>query len=117
MIFPTLVYRCPGTHQCKGGTFDYAPAADAAELHALIKDGWYPTLPMAQDPSATDIEGYLQTLDILEGGEAEPESPTLKELSREALEAKAKELGVKFNKQVKDKMLIARIEEMQAIEE
>lgn len=115
MKFPNMVYRCPGTHQCRGGTFDYHSVGDEYELTQLIKDGWYPTLLFAQDPSGFELEDFLK-----EEGHTEPEksgnednSPDpyagFKDLPREELKAKAKKLGVGFNKNTKNETLIERI--------
>ena len=47
MKFPNMVYRCPGSHHCKGGSFDYASVRNEAELHQKLADGWFVTLPEA----------------------------------------------------------------------
>lgn len=44
VVFPSLVYRCPGNHQCKGGTYSYKPVNDYEELAEAIKSGWHETL-------------------------------------------------------------------------
>ena len=44
---PTLVYRCPGPHQRKGGTFGYMPTYSKAEWEAHLEKGWFKTLPEA----------------------------------------------------------------------
>jgi hypothetical protein len=44
---PTHVYRCPGTHSRKGGTFDYRGVTTDAQLSEALEDGWYETLPEA----------------------------------------------------------------------
>lgn len=44
---PTLVYRCPGSHPRKGGTYDYVPANDQDEYDLLLKSGFHATLPEA----------------------------------------------------------------------
>ena len=54
MKFPNMVYRCPGSHHCKGGSFDYASVRNEAELHQKLADGWFVTLPeaMGEKPAA-----------------------------------------------------------------
>lgn len=42
--FPTIVYRSPGKHHCKGGGFDYRSVSDKSELDASLKSGWHETL-------------------------------------------------------------------------
>lgn len=95
MSFPTIVYKCPGIHQCPGSTYSYKGAADDAELGALLADGWCRTLPDA-------LGGKL-----VEDAAEEPGddfAPT-----REELEAKAEELGIKFDGRTTDAGLLRRI--------
>lgn len=49
MIFPTLVYKCPGPHKKTGKlpTYDYRGAADMEQFDALIAKGWAPSYPEA----------------------------------------------------------------------
>lgn len=49
VVFPSFVYRCPGNHQCNGGTYSYKPVNDYDELGEAIKSGWYETLPEAME--------------------------------------------------------------------
>ena len=118
MKFPNLVYRCPGTHQCPGGTFDYHPVNSEAELTQLVKDGWFPTLPFAQDPEGFDLEKFLkehiEPEVVLEPVNSPDPDPNYKDLTRAELEAKAKELGIGFSKNIKDETLAERI--IQALE-
>lgn len=120
MEFPNLVYRCPGTHQCPGGTFSYHPVNNEGELENLIKEGWYPTLPFAQDPGSFDLDEFLKVEEDIDP-EDDLQTPdpgagvTFKDLSREELEARAKELGIGFNKNTKDETLAERI--IQAMED
>lgn len=120
MKFPNLVYRCPGTHQCKGGTFDYRQVLDEDQLVDAIKAGWYPTIEAAQDPSGFDVEEFLKQDQGPEYQEPEPSPspdphPEFKDLSREELELRAHELGIKFSKNIKDETLAERI--IQALEQ
>lgn len=109
MKFPNLVYRCPGTHHCRGGTYDYHPVNDDAELSALIKDGWYPTLPFAQDPGGFDLNNWLKQEGIISIDDTRTPDHSLNALSRFDLIAKARELGISFNKKTKDETLKERI--------
>ena len=45
--FPTMVYKCPGSHQCQGGTYHYKAAKDAQQMAELAKTGWHPSLEAA----------------------------------------------------------------------
>lgn len=88
MNLPTLVYRCPGDHHCAGGTYAYLGVSEQPQLDAALSGGWFLTLPEAI------------------AGEAEDGSaPT-----RGELEAKATELGIKFDGRTTDKALAAKIE-------
>lgn len=41
MPFPIFMYRSPGAHQCKGGTFEYTVCNDITDYNRLISNGWY----------------------------------------------------------------------------
>jgi hypothetical protein len=92
-MFPTIVYRCPGVHQCAGGTYDYAAAKDQAAFDSLIGSGWAATLPEAQG----------EELEV----KAEDEAPA----TREELEVKAEELGIKVDGRKSDATLAREIAE------
>ena len=47
MEFPTLLYRCPGMHQCEGGSFSTLQVQDDKESATALKAGWCETLPEA----------------------------------------------------------------------
>jgi hypothetical protein len=98
MDFPTLVYRCPGPHWGPPGTtYQAEPVVDASDLAAALSAGWFATLPEA-------VEAFLTP-------PSEPASETADEapLTRESLEAKALELGVKLDKRWGDKRLMEEI--------
>lgn len=119
MKFPTIVYRCPGVHQCPGGTFDYKSANNEGELASLIKTGWFPTLPFAQNPGGFNLEEFLKPLPELvvkppQVSSPPPvlrpdPSPKFKDLSRRELESRARDLGIGFSKNIKDETLAERI--------
>jgi len=93
MNLPTIVYRTPGTHFASTGTYDYRGADTLDQLEALRADGWFLTLPEA-----------------IAGKDEEPvddSAPT-----REELEVKAAELGIKFDGRTTDKSLAEKIEYM-----
>lgn len=93
-MFPTIVYRTPGAHQRAGGTYSYQGIADAETLESALADGWFRTLPEAIDGKHDDATGH-----------EDEEMPT-----REELEAKAKELEIKFDGRTTDKSLAEKIE-------
>jgi 23S rRNA G2445 N2-methylase RlmL len=91
MIFPTIIYKCPGKHHCKGGTYDYIQVKTKEDFEAKLKDGYFETLPeaMGEEPAIDKVS-----------------PPT-----REELEAKAKELDIGFNNRTTDKSLSKKIED------
>ena len=95
MEFPTLVYKDGGPHQRPGGTFDYKRIVNDDQLAAALADGWFLTLVEATQPAAVDPE-------VLLDDDAPP--------TREELEAKARELGIKFDGRTSDKALAAKIQ-------
>lgn len=96
LIFPTLVYQCPGIHQCAGGTYGYRQVKNPKELADAFDAGWFATLPEA-------IDGKHAQAESLAPDESAP--------TREELERKAGELGIKFDGRTGDKRLTALIEE------
>lgn len=95
MSFPTLVYKSPGNHfGPDGSTYNYAGVNDQAELDKRLKEGW----------SLTLLGAIGCKLD--ESDESDDDStPT-----REELEAKATELGLKFDGRTSDAGLLKKID-------
>lgn len=89
--FPTIVYKTPGPHACTGSTYAYRGVADDAELDAALSGGWFKTLPEA-----------------IAGDHEEPVDNSA--LTRAELEAKATDLGIKFDGRTTDKILSGKIE-------
>lgn len=108
MEFPTLVYRCPGNCQRKGGTYAWLPVKDEAQLDAALADGWFVTLPeaiQAHDlPQKPAIAPVIEALIVADAADNAPPN-------RDELEQKAKELGIKFDGRTSDKKLAASITE------
>ena len=96
MEFPTLVYKDGGPHQRPGGTFDYKRIVNDDQLAAALADGWFLTLVEATQPAAVDLA------EIASNDDAPP--------TREELETKARELGIKFDGRTSDKTLLSKIE-------
>lgn len=95
MSYPRLVYRCPGNIQRAGGTYDHKPVADDDENSAALADGWFATLPEAIEGKSVDAQAK------------EYDAPP----TREELETKAKELGIKFDGRTTDAKLGKLIDE------
>lgn len=91
MEFPTIVYKNGGPHQRLGGTYSFKPAKDESEYSSLLEDGWFPSIPEA-------VAGKVN--------EDENAPPT-----RDEMEVKATELGLKFDGRTSDKKLLAMINE------
>ena len=94
MEFPTIVYRVPGKHLRPHGTYDYAGANTQEEFDAKLSEGWYESLPAA-------IEG--KSSEAVLDDSAPP--------TREELETKATELGIKFDGRYSDKKIAQMIDE------
>ena len=104
--FPCLVYRCPGPHIGPPGTTYVAEsAANESELAAAISAGWFATLPEAVEaflrPAAASVESTEPATEP-----AHDDAPP----TREELEAKAAELGVKVDKRWSDKTLMEKLD-------
>ena len=102
MEFPVFVYRCPGAHfGPPGATYDSAIAEDSKELEQLLEDGWSESLVKAVDKFLNPSKS------VDDSTESVDDSP----VTREELELKARELGVKFDGRTTDALLLKRIEE------
>ena len=104
----TIVYKCPGFHSRPGGTYDFK-GVDSETIEDALNEGWFKTLPEAIEGKHI-IEGVFEetkdeipSIEVseLKGDEAPP--------SREELEQKAKELGVKFDGRTSDRKLLELI--------
>lgn len=103
MEFPRFVYKDKGPYERAGGTYDATMVEDEAEHIAAIKAGWFGNLQEAIDsPNVGHVEPIVSGPDHTEPADDAP--PT-----REELEAKATELGIKFDGRIGDKKLTALI--------
>jgi hypothetical protein len=91
--YQDMVYRTPGPYSRQGGTYDTMGVSSRAAHDAALANGWFNTLPEA-------IAGKTSLVEVKENA-----PPT-----REELEQKARELGVKFSKNTKDEQLNELIE-------
>lgn len=94
MEFPRLVYKTPGPNPIKGGSYAFIAVADNEGLKAALREGWFSTLPEAVECAYVDN-------DVIPDDEAIP--------TRQEMELKARELGIKFDGRTGDKALLKRI--------
>lgn len=103
--FSEVLYKCPGIHQCPGGTFNWLGVKSKAEMDNALRNGWFRTMPEA-------IEAYHSIKKPVSVKVPEPvipednAPPTLEELRM-----KAGELGIKFTESTKYATLLRKIEE------
>lgn len=104
MEFPTLVYRDGGPHQRPGGTFDYRPVNDKQQLQAALAEGWHCSVPEA-------IEAGRKPAPEPAAQVAPDQSPPQNSgpPDRQALEAQAKQLGIRFDGRTTDRKLAEAI--------
>ena len=98
MEFPSMVYKVPGKHVRPYGTYDFAGVKNAEELQAKLKDGWFSSLSEAIEPK--------KVKPVSEAVKADDIAPP----SRQELEEKATELGIKFDGRFSDKKIAQLIE-------
>src|SRR5262245_53791558 len=91
--YQEMVYRCPGPYQRPHGTFDTLGVNSKDEHEQALKDGWFNSLPEA-------IVGKTAVVEL----PSDSAPPT-----RDELEQKAKELGIKFDKKTSDEVLTEKI--------
>ena len=96
---PTIVYKNKGPHQRTGGTYSYLGVNTEAEYLAALENGWVPTLAEVVDPA--------QKQDDNKNNIPEDDAPA----TRQELELKATEMGIKFDGRTPDKKLSSMIDE------
>ena len=125
--FPCSVYQCPGNNIVKGGTFRYVNVDNQADLDGLLGSGWFMTVREAMDAyngvdeqPEPELEPEVEIIEEVvepepkpepepEAIDAEVEYPI--QPTREELEMKANELGIKYDGRTTDKKLQQRIED------
>ena len=118
--FPTLVYRAPGSSQhSSGGRYRYRGAANQAEYDALLAEGWHSTILAAvvaagdrafahnRKPAGLLAKARAKLAEQAPVVKAEDDAPA----TRVEMEAKAIELGIKFDGRTTDARLLAKITE------
>ena len=95
MNYPTIVYKCPGQHQRPGGTYSYLGIDSEDELKVALSGGWHLTLEEAIEPNKA-----VRNDDPIES------KPT-----RDEMNQKGAELGLKFDGRTSDKKLLKMIED------
>ena len=89
----TMLYRYPGKHDIHGDKFDYVIVEDD-KLEETLENAWYRTTAEAKEKSPLNVHPPADS------------APT-----REELEIKATELGIKFRSNTKDETLSKKIQE------
>lgn len=132
MIFPLLVYRCPGPHLKPGqGTYDYAQVKTQDELDAKLTSGWFTTFIEAKEAAgeialskkplkksarrlkpSRPLDGVNRRLmpkptEQIQESVEEPSDD--QPVTRAELVTKATELGLTFSKRTSDEKLLAMI--------
>lgn len=133
-VFPAIIYRSPGQQRKPGGgTYDFVGVQTQDGLDAKLATGWFPTAAEAIEAAGENAGGFkkpkpkwaikpikkkkppkpldwreqakaAQTVATVVEQEPEPINDDA-EPTRAELEAKATELGVRFDGRTKDKKL------------
>jgi len=101
--FPALVYKAAGKYVRPNGTYDFTGVVDAEDLAKKLADGWYPSIEAAVEakkPQQKPVEPV-----------SEPSVDDNAPPTRQELETKAAELGIKFDGRYSDKRIGQLIEE------
>lgn len=119
----TMLYKHPGPHEMHGDHFDYT-IVDANEEGAIdqaIADGWHLTTDEAKgvakevDPETTrafpDSDVDFRTIADVDRETKEENAKLNAPPTREELELKANELGIKFAANISDEKLAVKIHE------
>ena len=101
--FPALVYKSEGKYVRPNGTYDFTGVVDAEDLAKKLSEGWYPSIEAAvagKKPAQKPVEP-------VSGPVLDDDAPP----TREELEAKAAELGIKVDGRHSDKKIAQLIDE------
>jgi hypothetical protein len=103
MEFPALVYKAEGKYIRPHGTYDFVGVNDQQELEQKLSEGWFESLEAA-------IEGKTAAPEPVKAV-SEPVLDDFAPPTREELETKATELGIKFDGRYSDKKIAQMIDE------
>ena len=101
MEFPRIVFKCPGDLPRQGGTFKVLQVADDVSHADAVADGWFSSLPEAIE--SHDNPKPVAVVDVA--------ADVVEQESRESLESRAKEIGIKFDGRTSDAKLSRLIAE------
>lgn len=108
--FPAFVYKGRGKYQRPGGGYDYLHVKDETELKNALADGWFETLEAAVEaikPKKFAEAPVSKPAEPVSGPFVDDDAPP----TRGELEAKAIELGIKFDGRFSDKKIAQLIDE------
>lgn len=118
-MYPKMVFKCPGVHSLAGGkSYDHELVHSDEEAREAAKQGWFLTVPEALNGVATLIPAAVEEVPLNLDAEIFEEDKSLENLdtensdappTRDELEAKATELGIKFSKKTTYDQLSAAI--------
>lgn len=135
MEYPTIVYRGFGPHSRKGGGFSTLGVEDDVALDAALSDGWFATLPEAiadhdklppvsapvsapvvapviDEPAVLEADPVVEQTDPVPG----PSIPDdVLPPTREEIEAKCAELGIRVHHRHTNETLMGLIDEALAM--
>ena len=100
---PALVYKASGKYVRPNGTYDFTGVVDAEDLAKKLADGWYPSIEAAVEAKKPQQKPVEPVSSPVLDDNAPP--------TRNELESKATELGIKFDGRYSDKRLSQLIEE------
>lgn len=101
--FPALVYKAKGKHIRPHGTYDFVGVNNAEELAQKLSEGWFESLEAAINPPKLTVSNEKPAIEPVVDDNSPP--------TREELEAKAAELGIKVDGRHSDKKIAQLIDE------
>lgn len=101
--FPALVYKAEGRYFRLNGTYDFESVKNAEELAEKLKNGWFENLEAAI-AERTAVSEHKKAV-------SEPVPDDFAPPTRQELETKATELGIKFDGRFSDKKIAQLIDE------
>jgi hypothetical protein len=101
--FPSLVYKAEGKYLRLKGTYDFTGVKNAEELEQKLSEGWFESLEAAI-AERTAVSEHKKAV-------SEPVPDDFAPPTRQELETKATELGIKFDGRFSDKKIAQLIDE------